>query len=232
MNPQTLDPLPRLILIPKDASLAESGTVPHTLRAVAAAVRAANASRPSVRGLHVVDRSRPDGAVLVEPGGLTVDDVKAVAPDMKVFEEQWYELERFDLVLPRLARSRSKAGAGAERLWTVVVRADGAPLKDVRVGGGGHDGREGDLERLAPGIDVGQHHRPRPVQRVDVQRLHAGHPRTELERGAAVAVGDGLGHHARVGVDDGRDAHVLQRRAAGAHDHRPEPFRAHARLRP
>ncbi|ARN22389.1 hypothetical protein A4W93_22145 [Piscinibacter gummiphilus] len=133
MTPQTHDPLPRLILIPKDASLAESGAVPHTLRAVAAAVRAANASRPTVRGLHVVDRSRPDGAVLVEPGGLTVDDVKAVAPDMKVFEEQWYELERFDLMLPRLARSRSKAGAGAERLWTVVVRADGAPLKDVRI---------------------------------------------------------------------------------------------------
>ena len=109
MNPQTHDPLPRLILIPKDASLAESGAVPHTLRAVAAAVRAANASRPTVRGLHVVDRSRPDGAVLVEPGGLTVDDVKAVAPDMKVFEEQWYELERFDLMLPRLARPPSNA---------------------------------------------------------------------------------------------------------------------------
>lgn len=133
MTTSTLDPLPRLILIPKAAPLAEPEAVPHALRAVSAALRAANASRPQVLGLQVVNTSRPDGAVLVNPGGLTAEDVKAAAPGVKVFEEQWYDLERFGLLLPRLARSSAKAGAGAERTWTVVVRAARAPLKDVRV---------------------------------------------------------------------------------------------------
>lgn len=133
MSTNDTDPLPRLILIPKSAPLVAPGPAPHALRVVAAAVRSVNATRPQVRGLHVVDRSRPDGAVLVEPGGLTVDDVKAAAPDMKVFEEHWYPLDRFGLRVPRLARSRAQAGKGPERPWTVTVTAGGAPLKDVVV---------------------------------------------------------------------------------------------------
>ena len=123
--------LPRLILVPKGAPAHAPVTAPHALRAVAAAVRAVNASRPQVRGLHVVDRSRTDGAVLVEPGGLTAEDVQAVAPEFKVFEEHWYPLDRFGLRLPRLARSRAVANPGTSRPWTVTVRVDGAPLKDV-----------------------------------------------------------------------------------------------------
>jgi len=125
--------LPRLILIPKATPLGEPEAAPHALRAMTAAIRAANASHPRVSGLQVVNTSRPDGAVLVEPGGLTVEDVKAAAPGVKVFEEQWYGLERFGLMLPRLARSTVKAGAGAERTWTVIVRTARMPLKDVLV---------------------------------------------------------------------------------------------------
>ncbi len=134
MNPQTLDPLPRLILIPKDA-LARRRPArrptpcgrwpPRCARPTPRARRCAGCTWWTARG--------PTARCSWKPGGLTVDDVKAVAPDMKVFEEQWYELERFDLMLPRLARSRAKAGAGAERLsGPVLVRAPAAPpLKDV-----------------------------------------------------------------------------------------------------
>lgn len=125
--------LPRLILIPRDVPLAEARAVPHTLRAVASAVRTVNASRPQLPGLHVVNSSRLDGAVLVEPGGMTAAEVKAAAPGMKVYEEHWYTLEGFHLRLPRLARSTAKAGAGAERAFTVTVQSAGAALKDVVV---------------------------------------------------------------------------------------------------
>lgn len=133
MDTTTTSSLPRLILIPRDSPLAEAHAAPHTLRAVAAAVRTVNASRPQLRGLHVVNTSRLDGAVLVEPGGMTAAEVKAAAPEFKVYEEHWYTLEAFHLRLPRLARSVAKAGAGAERAFTVLVRSAGSPLKDVVV---------------------------------------------------------------------------------------------------
>src|SRR5688500_13679665 len=59
--------------------------------------------RPVLRGaspkvlapLRVVNTSPPDGAVLVSASGLTIEDIKARVPEgTKVFEEQWYRLER------------------------------------------------------------------------------------------------------------------------------------------
>ena len=101
----TSSSLPRLILIPRDVPLAEARAVPHTLRAVASAVRTVNASHPQLRGLHVVHRSRLDGAVLfasetcaLDIVGATLErevgpgEIVAIGPDGVV--QSSYPLER------------------------------------------------------------------------------------------------------------------------------------------
>ena len=75
--------------------------------------------------VQVVNTSPPDGAVLVSAEGLSLEDIQARVPEgTKVFEEQWYRLDRrarpwlaghAELKAPRVV-------AGKAVPWTVTVR--------------------------------------------------------------------------------------------------------------
>ncbi len=134
----------RFIVIPRPSSPAVVPTALQTMRLMhlgtpdaptsAATKKAARAARKAVptavhaASVKVVNRSSADGALLLEPqDNFTLDRLKAQAPQgAKVFEEQWYSLER-------PARPWSKQGASLKKprlhaghtvTWSVTVVID------------------------------------------------------------------------------------------------------------
>ena len=118
----------RFIVIPKGGLADESSTPAQTMRLM----RLAPAQPPAALAplaLKVVNTSPPDGAVLVEADHASITQVKARAPTgAKVFEEQWYALERARGPWLKRSGMLKKPGTRGEktRTWTVTVRLDNA----------------------------------------------------------------------------------------------------------
>jgi minor extracellular protease Epr len=149
----------RFIIVPKDGLADRASTPAHTLRLMAAAAPGAalalaggaaavvqraprHEAVPRVAlapGLKVVNKSPPDGALLVQAAGRSAAQIQARVPaGVKVFEEQWYSLQRARApwrAADAIYRKPLKAGVAA-RTFTVRVRLDdakGTPLKDALV---------------------------------------------------------------------------------------------------
>ncbi|HEX5684641.1 MAG TPA: S8 family serine peptidase [Ideonella sp.] len=134
---QTAERPRRFIVIPKDGLADETSSPAKTARWLAAPVittaRAADhgpaaVAKTGAPALTIVNTAPADGSVLVDADHVTLDEVKARAPEgAKVFEEQWYPLERARGPWQAL-RAPAKASGGARHKvfrWTVTVRVDG-----------------------------------------------------------------------------------------------------------
>ncbi|WP_374562435.1 S8 family serine peptidase [Ideonella sp.] len=127
----------RFIVIPKDGLTDDTSTPAKTARLLSIPVitgahlaDAGHAAKAAAApALTIVNTAPSDGSVLVDADHATLDQVRARAPEgAKVFEEQWYPLERARGPWHTL-RAPARAGAGGTRrkvfAWTVTVRVDG-----------------------------------------------------------------------------------------------------------
>jgi len=128
------------MVIPKDGLTDDSSTPARTARLLSVPVitgaHAADAghtvgqvAKAASLALTIVNTAPADGSVLVDADHVTLDQVKAMAPEgAHVFEEQWYPLERARGPW-HVLRAPAKAAAGGTRRkvfqWTVTVRVDG-----------------------------------------------------------------------------------------------------------
>lgn len=132
----------RFVVIPPSAGGLTLAVSRAGRRATARAALAARSVPPPAPGMKVVKTSPADGAVLVRADGLSLADVRdKVEPGIKVFEEQWYRLDR--PARPWMKRGaqlkKPRVLAGRAFGWTVTVTVDdgkggkAAPLKDALV---------------------------------------------------------------------------------------------------
>jgi len=132
----------------------------------------------------IVNRSPADGSVLVAGSHVSIDSVKAMAPaGSKVFEEQWYRLQRARPWLANGAALKApRASAATSANWSVVVRvADGAGtrLRDALVTamvdearGIGHEAKTDRFGRVRFGFSA----RVKRLDVVYVDPLYGGWP--------------------------------------------------------
>jgi len=177
----------RFIVIPK-AGLADAASTPvRTLRLMHLhPSRAAPAAdQPALK---VVNSSPPDGAVLLaaDHASASISQVKARAPaGAKVFEEQWYPLERARgpwLKKLGAALKRPQAKGEATRTWTVTVRLDDrrrTRLKDAVVTAMVDEAKAIGVEGTTDRFGRVRFRLARRITRLDtvyVEPLHSGWP--------------------------------------------------------
>lgn len=121
----------RLIVIPPARAGRNAPAPAATLRRLqaAAAEKRPAAPRMTPSTLRLVTSSPADGAVLLDIGRRSIDDVRASAPDgATLAEEQWYRLERPARPWHKLSEhlKAPRIAAGRDQAWTVTVVVDDA----------------------------------------------------------------------------------------------------------
>lgn len=186
----------RFIVIPQPTSREVAPTSLQTMRLMhlearpaAKAARAPRIAAPKIDAaapVKVVKRSPADGALLLEPQDhVTLDRLKAQAPQgTRVFEEQWYSLERpaRPWSTQSAALNKPKLSAGHTVTWLVTVVLNGTKprrLPDARVTVMTNEGKgiglEGTTDRYGRASFVISN-KTRRVDAIYVDPLHSGWP--------------------------------------------------------